>query len=588
MSDRIEQTDEQKRADPNRVYGRSPGAVLWTIQNCYNIITVIIIGAVCIQIKFVLVPVCMAYFVTFLMAPILDLFEERPFVFGSKVTDATIDLPEDKQEHDDKVVCDNMFHSTRMALPREARGGGSCKGTGVDLMLMGKLPHGLAILMTMVVWFMMMYGVMILISSSVNSFMADEAAKEEMGHEPMATKLNNMGNDFINSLEENGVRVLREKKCRFPNASTFSVMAKEKELAPRYSSTMNRKVKTKDADLVASVLLYNLWEYEATPWDPTEQLFLDCMSNETTITKCTAALLITSPGDDTKLANSKCSMERTATCKRVWCSRLNIFGEASDGTPWEDIAGWVSIVGNLVSDMVLILLLALYVLLERPEGATFGGNNVMEEIEDMIKNYIILKAGISLLTGILVGVCLVVCQVKLGVIFGLLAFLLNFIPNIGSVISCVLPLPVLLLDDELGDAQIWAALLLPTMVQLYVGNALEPKLFGEALNLTAISVLLALVVFGALWQISGAVLSVPLLGVMKIVAHHTDHPQMKSFLGMIREDPDVDDQKDRFWANKRRFRAAREIRDAVTLEEAEKSAGTWVEPEPEESDDSKE
>ena len=140
---------------------RSPGAVLWTIQNCYNIITVIIIGAVCIQIKFVLVPVCMAYFVTFLMAPILDLFEERPFVFGSKVTDATIDLPEDKQEHDDKVVCDNMFHSTRMALPREARGGGSCKGTGVDLMLMGKLPHGLAILMTMVVWFMMMYGVMI-------------------------------------------------------------------------------------------------------------------------------------------------------------------------------------------------------------------------------------------------------------------------------------------------------------------------------------------------------------------------------------------------------------------------------------------
>jgi len=477
-----------------------------------------------------------------------------------------------------------MFHSMRMQLPREERGGGTCKGTGIDLILMGKLPHGLAILMTMVVWSLMMYGIYILIASSVGSFMDDEASKEAMGHEPMATKLQNMGNDFIDSLESNGIRVLREKSCRFPNASTYNVQSKEKEIAPRYVST---RAGGKDADLVASVMVYNLWEYDATPWDPTEQNFLDCMKNDTFIANCKAGKDVAN--DDERLAASKCGMRRRAFCKRVWCSRLRIFGEPSEGTPWEDIAGYVSIVGNLISDMVLILLLALYVLLERPEGATFGGNNVMEEIEDMIKNYIILKAGISALTGILVGICLVVCQVKLGVIFGLLAFLLNFIPNIGSVISCVLPLPVLLLDDELGDAQVAAAMLLPTLVQLYVGNALEPKIFGEALNLTAISVLLALVVFGALWAISGAVLSVPLLGVMKIVAHHTDHPQMKSFLGMIREDPDVDVEKDRFWANKRKFRASRAKRDAILLEAAEKEAGTWVEPEPEEDgDDSKE
>ena len=268
--------------------------------------------------------------------------------------------------------------------------------------------------------------------------------------------------------------------------------------------------------------------------------------------------------------------ERKMICRRKYCARLDIFGEPSPGVPWAEVSGWLDTAITMTSDTVLILLIALYILLERPEGSTFGGSDIMEEIEDMIKNYIILKTGISLLTGILVGMALVIFQIKLGMIFGILAFLLNFIPNIGSVISCVLPLPVLLLDDELKAYQFWGALIFPTMVQLYVGNALEPKLFGEALNLTAISVLLSLVVFGALWEISGAVLSVPLLGVMKIVAHHTDHPQMKSFLGMIREDPDVDEEKDRFWENKRKFRTAREARWAAALEEAERRNGTWL------------
>ena len=87
--------------------------------------------------------------------------------------------------------------------------------------------------------------------------------------------------------------------------------------------------------------------------------------------------------------------------------------------------------------------------------------------------------------------------------------------------------------------QVYAAVGIPMLIQGYVGNALEPMLFGAALNLTAISVLLSLVVFAYLWGMIGAVLSVPLLGGAKIVLYNTDHPIALGMLALVREDENL-------------------------------------------------
>ena len=56
--------------------------------------------------------------------------------------------------------------------------------------------------------------------------------------------------------------------------------------------------------------------------------------------------------------------------------------------------------------------------------------------------------------------------------------------------------------------------------------------------------LLSLVFCSYLWGLKGAVLSVPLLGVWKIVASSIDHPIAKGSLKLIRESPEVDVMKD--------------------------------------------
>jgi hypothetical protein len=104
-----------------------------------------------------------------------------------------------------------------------------------------------------------------------------------------------------------------------------------------------------------------------------------------------------------------------------------------------------------------------------------------------------------------------------------------------------LPMPIVLVDDNLATWQKIGAFAGPGLVQGYVGNALEPVMFGKLLNMTPMSILFALVLWSAMWGLLGAILSVPLLGIQKICCSYANHPIAKVMLAMIREDPTIDE-----------------------------------------------
>jgi predicted PurR-regulated permease PerM len=152
--------------------------------------------------------------------------------------------------------------------------------------------------------------------------------------------------------------------------------------------------------------------------------------------------------------------------------------------------------------------------------------SLAQEIYVTVKFYIAIKTMISLLTGFLVMTTFLVLGVRLAVVFGVLTYLLNYIPNVGSVIALLLPIPLIVIDDELTLLAKILAISITAMIQLLVGNAVEPLVFGSSLNLSAISILASLVLFAAMWGICGAILS---------VLQRTDHPLAKRLLAVIRE-----------------------------------------------------
>jgi AI-2 transport protein TqsA len=179
---------------------------------------------------------------------------------------------------------------------------------------------------------------------------------------------------------------------------------------------------------------------------------------------------------------------------------------------------------ELISSGGLVVLFVLFMLSgARSERAI---SPLRTEIDTAIRAYIFNMVGISALTGLLVGIALAMLNVDFALEFGVLAFLLNFIPTIGSMIATILPLPVILLSPQLSMTERILALALPAAIQTFLGSVVQPRMMGQSQDLHPVTVLLAMLFFGTIWGVVGAVLGVPLAGVTRIVFSKLDETKI--------------------------------------------------------------
>ncbi|HDL18350.1 MAG TPA: AI-2E family transporter [Bacteroidetes bacterium] len=126
------------------------------------------------------------------------------------------------------------------------------------------------------------------------------------------------------------------------------------------------------------------------------------------------------------------------------------------------------------------------------------------------------KTLISLATGLIATIILIVFGVDFAVVWGMLTFLLNYIPNIGSIIATAPPILVAFLQFDSFLRPLWITVLL-LLVQMAMGNIIEPKFMGKSLDLSPLVVILFLIFWGFLWGIVGMILAVPIAATIKIV-----------------------------------------------------------------------
>ncbi len=184
----------------------------------------------------------------------------------------------------------------------------------------------------------------------------------------------------------------------------------------------------------------------------------------------------------------------------------------------------VGVLGGLLSQGITVLIFVMFLLMEqgRRDGGSHGGSDsVGSTVESRVKKYISVKTLTSAVTGILVGLALWIVGAPAAILFGLLSFLLNFIPTIGSVVAVLLPLPVLYLADA-PTLTMALALAVPGAIQFVVGQIWENKLLGDAFDLRASVVLLALVFWGKIWGIVGMLLATPIMAVLKTLMEGWD------------------------------------------------------------------
>lgn len=138
------------------------------------------------------------------------------------------------------------------------------------------------------------------------------------------------------------------------------------------------------------------------------------------------------------------------------------------------------------------------------------------KMDQNIGRYLRLKTLVSFITGALSYIALLIFGVEAALFWAFLIFILNFIPTVGSLIATLFP--AIFAVFQMADLAPFIYILVSVgAVQVIVGNIIEPKLMGTSLNMSALVVILSLTIWGAMWGITGMILSVPITVMMIIV-----------------------------------------------------------------------
>ena len=188
------------------------------------------------------------------------------------------------------------------------------------------------------------------------------------------------------------------------------------------------------------------------------------------------------------------------------------------------ILNFLGTFAHLTENSIYILLILAFLLAGSKSPSGKKGESVHTRAESQIFAYIRGKIAISLLVALVDAAFLWFVGLDLWLVFGVLAFLLNFIPNVGMATSVVLPMPLVLLDPRFGLGSILLAFLGPLLAGLAAKDVLEPLLIGRSTSLQPVAVLLAIMLWGSVWGVTGMVLAVPMTAVLRIYLESVDHP----------------------------------------------------------------
>ena len=204
-------------------------------------------------------------------------------------------------------------------------------------------------------------------------------------------------------------------------------------------------------------------------------------------------------------------------------SDLGITNIFNPGAAMKFVASMLNSLGKLLTNGFLILMTAIFMLLEatsipaKLRTILGDGETSLEHFDKFIKNvnnYIAIKTLASLSTGALVAGFVFIMGLDYPLLWGLLAFVLNYVPNIGSIIAAVPA--VLLAIIQVGIVKAMGIAAGYVVINLAMGNVIEPHFMGRGLGLSTLVVFLSLLFWGWILGPVGMLLSVPLTITVKI------------------------------------------------------------------------
>jgi predicted PurR-regulated permease PerM len=141
---------------------------------------------------------------------------------------------------------------------------------------------------------------------------------------------------------------------------------------------------------------------------------------------------------------------------------------------------------------------------------------ISQQIESDISAYLVTITIMNAAVGVAMAFAMWLTGVGDPILWGTVAFLLNYVPILGTALGVL----IFLLAGLLTIDTLWQALLpagLYLGFHLIEGETVTPMLLARRFTLNPVLVIISLVFWFWMWGIPGAILSVPMLAITKII-----------------------------------------------------------------------
>lgn len=140
----------------------------------------------------------------------------------------------------------------------------------------------------------------------------------------------------------------------------------------------------------------------------------------------------------------------------------------------------------------------------------------LNDIKETIQSYIGGVGIVIIILSVLNSIGLAIIGIEYAIFWGTLAGLLAVIPFIGTLIGGLLPF-IYALSTTDSSWQPLAVLAYYIVIQQIEGNFITPRIVGDKVDINPLFAILSLVFFGSFWGISGIILAIPIISILKIV-----------------------------------------------------------------------
>jgi predicted PurR-regulated permease PerM len=186
-----------------------------------------------------------------------------------------------------------------------------------------------------------------------------------------------------------------------------------------------------------------------------------------------------------------------------------------------------------VLSLVTLTFLALFLLMERPTITTWLFGFTPPEAEDRwhpvlensiraISSSLIGNVAISVVAAVVAGVSAALLGLPFPIVLAVITGLLDLIPQVGATVAAVILVAVAL---TVGTAEAVVMLIVQLVYQQLENYVVYPIVYRRAVELSGFTTIAAVLIFGSLLGVVGAILAVPFAAVTKIVLREATRPR---------------------------------------------------------------